>query len=191
MKIRDSGMPQEEIWQAFFDPLNTLKQLGLTNKCVNLVEFGCGYGTFTIPCAQYISGMVYTFDIEPQMIIAAGKRASEAKVTNVIFAERDFIANGTGLADGLCDYALLLNILHGENPIALLTEAHRNLKQDGKVGVMHWNYDPSTPRGPKMYMRAKPQQIVDWANEAELTLSSAGIIDLPPYHFGMVLEKLK
>jgi len=189
MKIRDSGMPQEEIWKAFFDPLNTLQQLGLKSNCVDLVEFGCGYGTFTIPCAQIISGTVYTFDIDPQMIIATSNCISIERVSNVIIAERDFIDYGTGLTDGSCDYALLLNLLHGENPIALLAEAHRNLRNGGKVGVMHWNYDPSTPRGPKMNMRSKPQQIVDWAIEVGLTLSSAGIINLPPYHYGMVLEK--
>lgn len=189
MKIRDSGMPNEEIWESFFNPLNTLQQLGLTSKCIDLVEFGCGYGTFTIPAAQIISGTVYTFDIEPQMINVTDKCVNEAKVSNVIIAERDFIDEGTDLADGSCDYALLLNILHGENPVALLSEAQRNLRKGGRVGVMHWNHDPSTPRGPKMHMRSKPQQIVDWAIEAGLELSGAGIIDLPPYHYGMVLVK--
>lgn len=189
MKIRDSGMPEEEVWKSFFDPLKTLQQLGLTNKCSDLVEFGCGYGTFTIPAAQIISGSVYTFDIEPEMLVATKVRVNEARISNVVFAERDFIAEGTGLAEGSCDYALLLNLLHGENPVILLAEAHRNLRSGGLVGVMHWNYDPLTPRGPQMHMRSKPEQIKNWAKDAGLALVGEGIIDFPPYHYGMVLRK--
>ncbi len=189
MKIRDSGMPEEEVWESFFHPIKTLKQLGLTNKCIDLVEFGCGYGTFTIPAASIITGTVYTFEIEHQMIATTSKRANEASLSNVSIAERDFVAQGTGLADETCDYALLLNILHGENPIPLLAEAHRNLRNGGLVGVMHWNYDPSTPRGPKMHMRSKPEQIIGWAKESGFELDDAGTIDLPPYHYGLVLRK--
>jgi len=189
MKIRDSGMPEEEVWNSFFDPMKTLQQLGLTNECCDLVEFGCGYGTFTISAAQIISGMVHTFEIEKQMISTTSKSVSEAGLSNVTIAERDFVAQGTGLADGSCDYALLLNILHGENPVVLLTEAYRNLRNGGLVGVMHWNYDPTTPRGPEMHMRSKPKQIISWAKEAGLTLVGDDIIDFPPYHYGMVLQK--
>lgn len=189
MKIRDSGMPREEVWNSFFDPLKTLQQLGLTKKCNDLVEFGCGYGTFTIPAAQIISGSVYTFDIEPEMLFATRKLTSKEGLSNVIIAERDFVDEGTGLAASSCDYALLLNLLHGENPVVLLAEAYRNLRSGGLVGVMHWNYDASTPRGPQMHMRSKPEQIINWAKDAGLALVGEGIIDLPPYHYGMMLLK--
>ena len=33
----------------------------------NVVELGCGYGTFTLPVARRISGVVETFDIVTQM----------------------------------------------------------------------------------------------------------------------------
>jgi ubiquinone/menaquinone biosynthesis C-methylase UbiE len=37
---------------------------------VNVADFGFGYGTFTIPAAKIISGKIYAFDIEPEMIEA-------------------------------------------------------------------------------------------------------------------------
>ncbi len=43
---------------------------------------------------------------------------------------------------------MLFNILHAAESGALLAEARRVLKVGGKLGVMHWNYDPTTPRGP-------------------------------------------
>jgi hypothetical protein len=48
MKIRESGMPQEEEWTNFFTPAKILKMLGLDGSIVDVADFGCGYGTFTI-----------------------------------------------------------------------------------------------------------------------------------------------
>ena len=58
MKLRESGMPGEEMWRAFFDPANALAKLGLTPACVNAVDFGCGYGTFTIAAWKSARKMV-------------------------------------------------------------------------------------------------------------------------------------
>ena len=64
MKTRESSMPEEPMWDEFFDPEAVLKKLGLTLACENVVDFGCGYGTFTIPAARIASGIVYALDIE-------------------------------------------------------------------------------------------------------------------------------
>ena len=73
MKIRESGMPDEDVWKDFFEPDKILKKLGLDNKVVDAADFGCGYGTFTIPAAKAIDGKVYAIDIEPEMITVAKK----------------------------------------------------------------------------------------------------------------------
>jgi len=53
MKARESGMPEETMWQGFFDPPAILAKMGLTPQCGKAVDFGCGYGTFAIPrCRQ-------------------------------------------------------------------------------------------------------------------------------------------
>jgi len=59
MKVRDSGMPDEEIWAGFFDPAAVLNIFGLNQGVQDLVEFGCGYGTFTLAAAGIASGTVY------------------------------------------------------------------------------------------------------------------------------------
>ena len=59
MKTRESGMPDEERWSSFFSPEETLIKLGLTDRCCDVVDFGCGYGTFTIPAARIVQGIVY------------------------------------------------------------------------------------------------------------------------------------
>ena len=58
------------------------------------VEFGCGYGTFTIPVAQRISGTVYALDIDPQMVTATAARVTQGGLPNVFVEQRDFVADG-------------------------------------------------------------------------------------------------
>ncbi len=69
-------MPPEKMWQGFFDPQATLKKLGLAERCGDVWEFGCGYGTFTIPAAQMNQGTVYALDIDPERCWRLRKKKS-------------------------------------------------------------------------------------------------------------------
>jgi ubiquinone/menaquinone biosynthesis C-methylase UbiE len=131
---------------------------------------------------------VFALDIEPSMIEATQGKARERGVRNLSCRLRDFAADGTGLPDQSAGYAMLFNILHGENPVGLLREAYRVLRPGGKVGVMHWNHDPSTPRGPDLSIRPRPEQCRTWIREAGFTLLLP-LVFLPPYHYGMVGHK--
>jgi len=187
MKARESGMPDRDAWEEFFDPPGIITTLGITAQTGNVAEFGCGYGTFTFPAARTIGGTVYALDIEPELIQAVSEEAKRQNLKNVNAILRDFAAEGSGLRDESVDYVMLFNILHLENPAALLEEAGRILRQKGLVGIIHWNYDPSTPRGPSMSIRPKPQDCIDWAQEAGF--HSPERHDLKPYHYGIVLRK--
>jgi SAM-dependent methyltransferase len=175
-------MPSEEMWQGFFDPDAVLEKLGLTSDCQCAVDFGCGYGTFSIPAARRIRGRVHALDIDPEMIAATLRKG--AHLPNLLVTQRDFVETGSGLADGSADYVMLFNILHAAESPALLAEARRILKPGGKLAVMHWNYDPSTPRGPSMEIRLRPEQCVELAEHAGFDVS--GLVDLPPFHYGFV-----
>lgn len=187
MKIRESGMPERETWEKFFDPKKVLVTLGVDRQTTNVAEFGCGYGTFTIPAAKIIKGKVYAFDIDPDMIRLTNEEARNQRLSNVEAIQLDFMADGSGLPEESVDYAMLFNILHLENPTALLREAHRILKTSGRLGIIHWNYDPTTPRGPSMDIRPKPQDCLRWAES--VGFSQPVQYDLKPYHYGIVLIK--
>jgi ubiquinone/menaquinone biosynthesis C-methylase UbiE len=191
MKTRESGMPSEEVWDGFFKPEETLKKLGLATDCTGVVDFGCGYSTFTIPAAHIVRSIVYALDIEAEMVEATKAKAEATNLTNVIVRLRDFIAEGSGLLDGCVEYAMLFNILHAEETSVLLREAWRVLVPGGRLGIMHWNYDPNTPRGPNMSIRPRPEQCRDWAEQVGFQLLPPGLIDLPPYHYGFVFERPK
>jgi SAM-dependent methyltransferase len=189
MKARESGMPEEELWATFFEPEAVLRKLGLEPSCGDVVDFGCGYGTFTTAAARIVSGIVYALDIEPEMIRATQTKAESVGLHNVRSVLRDFVSDGTGLPPASVDYAMLLNILHVECPEVLLREVYRVLRPGGKLAIMHWNYDPTTPRGPSMDIRPRPEQCRNWAVQEGLRLPEPGIIALPPYHYGMTLER--
>ncbi len=187
MKIRESGMPEREMWETFFNPTKILATLGLNSQTVDVAEFGCGYGTFTIPAAKVIKRKIYALDIEPDMIRITDEEAKKNRLNNVQAVLRDFMTEGSGLPDGSVDYVMLFNILHLEKPTALLGEAARILKKGGKLGIIHWNYDPKTPRGPSIDIRPKPEQCIKWAES--VGFSNPVQYDLKPYHYGIVLTK--
>lgn len=162
MKVRESGMPDEELWATFFDADRILTELGFDDPSADVVEFGCGYGTFTIVAAARTRGMVFALDIESAMIEVTEHKTQAAGLNNVRCLLRDFVRDGTGLPDGPAGYAMLFNILHAEAPVVLLREAWRILRPGGKVGVIHWNYDATTPRGPDLSIRPRPEQCQNW-----------------------------
>ncbi len=187
MKVRESGMPDEKKWAEFFEPEKILCIMELNNNVVDVAEFGCGYGTFTIPAAKIVKGTVYAIDIEEGMVRRVAEKANKEKLNNIKTLLRDFVNEGSGLEDRSVDYAMLFNILHAEKPEELLKEAYRILKTGGKLGIIHWNYDPETPRGPPLTIRPRPEQCIKWAIEGGLKFESRH--DLKPYHYGLVFSK--
>ena len=188
MKIRDSGMPDEHSWERFFDARHILRQLGLIRGHEAVVDFGCGYGTFSIAAARMTTGTIHALDIDPNMVAETTSRARQSGLSNVRAIERDFVANGSGLSAGSVDYAMLFNILHAEEVTELLREALRVLRPEGTLAIIHWVHDARTPRGPPLSIRPRPEQCALWAAEAGFQLSGAPV-ELPPHHFGLVARK--
>jgi ubiquinone/menaquinone biosynthesis C-methylase UbiE len=185
MKVRDSGMPDAATWEGFFDPVLVLERLGFRESACDVVDFGCGYGTFTLAAAKRTSGIVHALDIEPDMLRITAERAASLGIGNVRTLERDFVHEGTGLAAESTGFAMLFNILHGEQPIVLLREAFRVLCDGGRVGIIHWIPSAETPRGPELRIRPRAEQCHEWTRAAGFELRTREI-PLPPYHYGVV-----
>jgi len=188
MKIRDSGMPDPQMWESFFDPSRILRQLAFSSSTDDVADLVCGYGTFSIPAAQLTSGCVHAFDIDPAMIEATDTKARSLGLSNVMAVERDFVGNGTGLSAGSTGYAMLFNVLHAEDAASLLREAFRILRAQGLLGIIHWVHDAATPRGPDLSIRPRAEQCSTWAQQVGFVLEGSPIL-LPPYHYGLVLRK--
>ncbi|MBK9575504.1 MAG: class I SAM-dependent methyltransferase [Fibrobacteres bacterium] len=181
MKARDSGMPAAQWWNTFFDAQGVLDALVPEGGACRVVEFGSGYGTFTFPLAKRTGTVVVALDIEPDLVQALGEHPGvEARL-------RDFVADGTGEADASADHALLYNILHIEDPVALLAESWRILRPGATVSVIHWRRDIETPRGPSLDIRPSPDQCSRWMIEAGFTeVHPVDLSPWAPWHYGLV-----
>jgi ubiquinone/menaquinone biosynthesis C-methylase UbiE len=191
MKGRESGMPEEASWETFFDAKCIVEKLGCAKEnSACIAEFGGGYGTFTFPAAKRTSGIVHTFDIEPELVALVQRKAEETGLSNVRAEARDFVAKGTGLPSESIDHAMVYNLLHIEEPGRLLNEAFRILKPGGVLSIIHWKYDPATPRGPSMSIRPRPEQCRAWAESAGFTfLRDQDLSECCRFHYGMLLAR--
>lgn len=180
-------MPEEKFWETFFKPKDILHRTGLSKKVQDTADFSSGYGTFTLLAAKIVSGTVYAIDIDEELVRSLHDKAEKAGLRNVKSLRRDIIAEGTGLKDESMDYVMLFNILHGETPAKILAEAYRILKPKGTAAIIHWNHDPTTPRGPPMEIRFRPEQLIQKANETGFKLKKK--LNLRPYHYGLVMKK--
>ncbi len=187
MKIRESDMPKEADWAMLFDPPEVLKLLGVDSNVNDIADFGCGYGTFSIPAAKIIRGKIYALDINPEMVKTVERKGEELHLNNIVPVLRDFISDGSGLAPSSIAFVFLFNILHAEDPIPILKEAYRILKPAGKVGIVHWRYNEKFRDDPCMKMIPSPEQCVRWAGSVGFSFEKQ--FELKPYHFGIVMKK--
>jgi ubiquinone/menaquinone biosynthesis C-methylase UbiE len=191
MKGRESGMPDEDYWASFFQPEGILDRLLVSHGgCYNLLEFGCGYGTFSLPAAKRTRGMVTALDIESVMVELVAERAKASGLLNVQAELRDFVQHGTGVPDSSQGHAMVFNLLHIEDPLSLLNEAYRTLRPGAALSVIHWRSDIETPRGPPLAIRPKPEQCAAWLSNAGF--DSVVYVDLgpsAPYHFGLLAQR--
>jgi SAM-dependent methyltransferase len=178
-------MPEEEYWESLFDIDLILDRMGVDATLRDVAELGCGYGTFTVPVAQRIRGVIETYDIEQTMVDRTLQRAREAGLSNVRAEVRDVLAEGFGGEPQTKDACLLFNILHGEQPERLLAHAARVIPPNEHVLVIHWRYDSATPRGPSMEIRPRPEQIIEWARSTKMLRFIKPVLDLPPWHYGL------
>ncbi len=181
-------MPEEVDWNTFFDTECVIKKIFGEKGCQgNLVEFGSGYGTFTLAVAKYLTGTVFALDIEADLIEQLRQKSNERAIRNIHTEVRDFVTDGTGLEAESQSHAMIFNLLHLENPVELLKEAYRVLQPDGKLSVIHWRSDIPTPRGPALDIRPTPEQCRGWMKDAGFHLiQDVDLSECCPFHFGIV-----
>lgn len=175
MKVRDSGMPEQDFWETLVDVKKTVTQFRI-EQYHTIAELGCGYGTFTKPIASLIKGRLFSFDIDSEMVASTKQRVLD--LSNVVVEQRDVIEQGF---DCVADAVLLFNILHCEHPEQLLRIAATAAP---RILITHWQ-SVATPRGPSLDIRPRPEQIAAWAGRCKLSVADQ--FKLPPWHFGMVL----
>ncbi|MFZ2854421.1 MAG: class I SAM-dependent methyltransferase [Rhodocyclaceae bacterium] len=190
MKGRESGMPDEAYWASFFEAEVAIDRLLGSLVEGNVIEFGCGYGSFTLPAARRATGRVTALDIEPGMVDCVRQKAVTFDLPDIQAEVRDFVAHGTGVATGSQAHAMIFNLLHLEQPVRLLREAYRTLQDDGVLSVIHWRSDIPTPRGPSLAIRPTPEQCRGWMADAGFqAIETVDLQSCCPFHFGLLARR--
>ena len=68
-------MQAEAVWETLSDVDLGLDRLAIDRRLHDVVELGCGYGTFTSPVARSIAGQLHRFDIAADMVARTRARA--------------------------------------------------------------------------------------------------------------------
>jgi len=90
-------MPERDLWESLLDVPLILDRFELNSNVKDVAEWGCGYGTFSVPLASRVAGTVYAYDIDPQMVDYTLRRARGNGLNNLLAAVRDLSVEGFNL----------------------------------------------------------------------------------------------
>jgi len=172
---------------SFLDPEKIIEQVDLKQDW-KVAEFGCGTGSFTIAIAKaLLKGMVYALDIQEEPLSALIGRARAEGLSNIKNIQCDLEEpKGSTLQDESLDLVFVTNILfQSDNKEAVLKEAKRILRPDGKAVVVDWKLD--SPFGPEDTRISLED--VEKIMKTKLDMKLMKKIDAGTYHWSAVFVK--
>lgn len=172
---------------GFLHPEETLRQLNI-RKDMQVADFGCGAGYFTIPLAKLTEqGRIYAFDVLEQALESVRSRAKMQGFFNIETKRCNLeVVRSSGLADNSIDLALLGNILfQSPQKIDIIKEAKRILKKGGEMVIIDWQ--ANQPMGP-------PKDLIVSQDTVKKMVQSEGLVfkkefPVDDYHWGMIFSK--
>jgi SAM-dependent methyltransferase len=173
--------PDRDAWQK---PDRVMDSLGIGEASV-VGDLGAGGGWFTIRLARRVgpNGVVFAEDIQLQMIEAIVRRVKREGLRNVNTVLGT--ANNPGLPPRSLDAILIVEVSNEmEDRVALLTNAARALKPNGRIGIIDYNKEGLGP-GPPLDERVDPDTIIRDARAAGLRLLRRETF--LPYQFFLIL----
>jgi len=187
-------MPTAGWWEALWpEPAAVLTAVGI-GPGLEVVDLCSGDGWFTLQIAK-LARDVTAIDIDPTLLAVARRRLVEGSVTNCAFVTGDAF-DVASLAPRPADVVFMANAFHGvPDPLRLARAVRDALKPGGRFAVVNWHRRPreetkilGEPRGPKTELRLTPEQTIAAIEPGGLKL--ARLIEVPPYHYGAVFERL-
>ena len=199
-KFPATGMPNGDWWQALWpDPEGVLRRLGV-DFGMTVLDLCCGDGHFTAPIAHIVGGIgrVMALDLDPALLEQAKARAEKAGVPPT--AIRWLQGDACALADMVPshpEYVFIANTFHGvPDKQQLARDVFNIMKPGGQFAIVNWHHrsrDETTvlgePRGPATELRMTAEAVMDEVLPVGFRLH--GIVELPPYHYGIVFDKPK
>ena len=192
--FQGTEMPNTGWWEALWpDPAKVLASTGLTGSA-DAIDLCSGDGWFTLPMAR-VARHVFAIDIDRKLLDAARAQLEKAGVSNCIFIEGNAY-DIARLVPRPVDFVLLANAFHGvPEPTRLARAVAAALKPGGRFAIVNWHRRPreettilGEPRGPATALRMTPEATAAVVEPAGLKLRE--VVDVPPYHYGAIFEKL-
>ena len=187
-------MPTAGWWEALWpDPAGILAKVGIKSG-MEVIDLCSGDGWFTLQIAK-LARHVVAIDIDPALLAIARHRLAESNARNCDFVAGDAY-NITQLWPWPVDFVFLANAFHGVPDQPRLARSVRDaLKPSGRFAIINWHPLPrekttvlGEPRGPRTELRMSSDQTIKAAELGDLKF--AGLVDVPPYHYGVVFERV-
>ena len=187
-----TAMPDSDWWSALWPaPARVLADLGI-EPGLDVVDLCCGDGHFTAAIAQQAS-RVAAIDIDPRILELARTKVVPAAAGRCTFIEGDAYDLPV-LVPWPADLVFMANTFHGVPDKERLARAVAAiLKPNGRFVVVNWHRRPreetqvlGKPRGPGTEMRMEPTDVAAALERCALRLEH--IVELPPYHYGVLLR---
>jgi SAM-dependent methyltransferase len=187
-------MPSAGWWEALWpDPAGVLTKIGIKPD-MDVIDLCSGDGWFTLQIAR-LARHVVAIDIEPALLDLARTRLTENGVANCDFVAGDAY-DIVRLWPHPVDFVFLANAFHGVPDKPRLTRAVREaLKPAGHFAIVNWHKRPKPetkvlgePRGPRTELRMLVDDTVKAAAVEGLVFRQA--IELPPYHYAAIFERV-
>lgn len=191
MKVPQSDMPEQAVWESFFDPVGLMQTL-LPDAPLegNAAELGVGYGTFTKALLASVKGKIQAYDIEPKACSDLKERFNDFTPDRLQIHCKDVLSEGTGLTSNSLSLVTAFNLLHFGDPQRLLSHVYDILEPGRHLLIIHWRSDIETPRGPDLELRPTPETVNHWCQEAGFNLvRNPDISNSCPWHFAVIATK--
>ena len=174
--------PDRDQWQR---PDLVMDALNIADGSV-AAEIGAAGGWFTVRLARRVgpNGVIYAEDIQPVMIDAIARRMQRENLRNV----RTVLGTPSdpNLPAGL-DAVLIADAYHEmDDPVAVLSNAAKSLKPQGRLGVVEFNPGGGGP-GPDADQRVRPESVIEAARKAGLELVAREAV--PPFQYLLVFGR--
>ncbi|MFZ1211406.1 MAG: class I SAM-dependent methyltransferase [Pseudolabrys sp.] len=186
-------MPTAGWWEALWpDPAGLLAAVGL-RAGMDVIDLCSGDGWFTLQIAK-IARHVSAIDIDPNLLEVGRHRLLESGVTTCDFIAGD--AYAIAELAGPADFVFMANAFHGVPDRYRLAQAVASvLKADGYFAIVNWHKrlreeTPilGEPRGPKTELRMSPEETIKSVEGRGLRFTK--IVEVPPYHYGIVFQRV-
>ncbi len=134
---------------SFFAPRDFVDQFDLSAG-EYIADFGSGSGEFAVEMARRIGpeGRVFAFDIRPAALQVLQSKSKSQGLNNIRPIRADLEKeHSTGVSERKMDMVLIHNVIFQvKDKAAVLSEARRILKENGRVVAVEWQKD--SPLGP-------------------------------------------